>query len=275
MGLVAAPDPELTAPEWEAIAARSREEEDSRAPCVICCEEFRDRKQAFLHHYRPERYAQTRKTLRFFQLLQVLLSCGHVFHRECLSSWERHSRSRICPVCRKQHYRKRSLHDAANLYKGECATRLQAAWRGLKVRKQHAPILRRVNPERLRRYCEDKLTSFTNRLISRLDAERLDIDALFAEIDDSVAYSRTLMGDDVVDWNSVEFAAKCRGIGDCPVCLAPLLAGEQLALLSCSHVFHGRCIESFERYDKHRKVSIICTVSASLYLLKLLLLCTL
>ena len=138
MGLAVAPDPELTAPEWEAIAARSREEEDSRAPCVICCEEFRDRKQ-------------------------VLLSCGHVFHRDCLSSWERHSRSRVCPVCRKQHYRKRSMADGANIYRAECATRLQAAWRGLRERKRHAAAIRRVNPTRLRSYCEQQLTTLTDR----------------------------------------------------------------------------------------------------------------
>eukprot|EP00966_Prymnesium_polylepis_P057128 1323221-Prymnesium_polylepis.1 len=72
MGLAEAPDPELTAPEWEVIAARSRAAEESRQPCVICCDDFRDQKQ-------------------------VLLSCGHVFHRECLTSWERYSRSRCCP----------------------------------------------------------------------------------------------------------------------------------------------------------------------------------
>ena len=77
MGLAEAPEPELTCSEWEAIADISRDRGASLEPCVICCEHFKDEKQ-------------------------VLLSCGHVFHRACLRSWERHSKSRCCPVCRKQ-----------------------------------------------------------------------------------------------------------------------------------------------------------------------------
>ena len=169
MGLADAPDPELTAPEWEAIAARSRAADESRQPCVICCDAFRDQKQ-------------------------VLLSCGHVFHRDCLLSWERYSRSRVCPVCRKQHYRKRTLHDGANLYKAECATKLQALMRGHCARKTHGAAIRRLNPARLRQYCEEKLTSLTDRLVDQLDAEHDDLDAFFAQIDSSVAVSRVMMG---------------------------------------------------------------------------------
>ena len=42
----------------------------------------------------------------------MLLSCSHTFHRACLGSWERFSKSRCCPVCRKLHYQKRVI-DAA------------------------------------------------------------------------------------------------------------------------------------------------------------------
>jgi hypothetical protein len=63
-------------------------------------------------------------------------------------------------------------------------------------------------------------------LVSNIDAERPDIDALFAEIDSSVAMSRVLMGGEVVEWGMVESIARERGIIECPVCLAPLAAGE-------------------------------------------------
>jgi hypothetical protein len=150
MGLVEAPEPELTPSEWEAIAEQSRRRDESRQPCVICQEDFKDEKQ-------------------------VLLSCGHTFHRQCLRSWERHSKSRSCPVCRKLHYRKRTIDDGANIYRDECATRVQTAWRGHATRRVTAKTLRSLNPERRRRYCESRLGGLTDALIGRIDAERSEV----------------------------------------------------------------------------------------------------
>ena len=92
MGLEAVPDPTLTKMEWEVIAERSKDQGRSKEPCAICLGDFTTEPQ-------------------------VLLSCAHVFHRACLSSWERHSKSRCCPVCRKLHYQKRACHDGEDLYR--------------------------------------------------------------------------------------------------------------------------------------------------------------
>ena len=224
MGLAAAPDPELTPSEWDAIAAVSRDRGASREPCVICCEHFRDEKQ-------------------------VLLSCGHVFHRACLRSWERHSKSKVCPVCRKQHYRKHGIEDGVNIYRDECAVRLQAAWRGAHTRRTTDKALRHANPTRLRRYCERRLGGLTDDLLGRLEAERSAVDELFAEIDSSVAASRVMMGEQPVDWAHKAHVARARGLGDCPVCLTAMKEGEPLTLTSCTHVFHERCLASFERFS--------------------------
>ena len=243
MGLAEAPEPELTASEWDHIADMSRHRDLSRQPCVICCEPFRDEKQ-------------------------VLLSCGHTFHRQCLRSWERHSKSRCCPVCRKQHYRKRQIADGANLYREECAIKLQAYARGAAARRRTAKALRHVNPVRMRRYCEDRLGGLTDELVGRIERERSEVDDLFAEIDGTIAASRVLMGGEL-DWDQVEQTARTRGLGDCPVCLAPLCSdgssghGERLALLSCTHVFHHRCLESFERFSL--TPACLCPVCRSAY----------
>lgn len=222
MGLAAAPEPALTASEWDAIAAMSRAREVSHAPCIICHEPFGTEKQ-------------------------VLLSCGHTFHRQCLRSWERHSKSRCCPVCRKLHYRKRAIDDGANLYREECAIRIQAAARGVRARRASARALRHLNPARRRRYCADRLGGLSDALVGRLDAAHSAVDQLFAEIDSSVAASRALLGSrGADDWAAAETAARERGFGDCPVCLNPCAEGELLTLLSCSHVFHRRCLASFE-----------------------------
>ena len=240
MGLAEAPEPELTCSEWEAIAEVSRERDLSKQGCVICCEDFKASRQ-------------------------VLLSCGHTFHKQCLRSWERHSKSRCCPVCRKLHYRKRAIDDGANLYRAECATRIESAWRGVLARRSTAKALRHANPQRLRRYCEQRLGGLTDALVGRLDAEHSAIDALFAEIDSSVAASRIVLNAGSVDWERTEEVARARGFGDCPVCLNSMAegCGQPLALLSCTHVFHARCLDSFERFSL--RPTCVCPVCRAAY----------
>lgn len=55
--------------------------------------------------------------------LQVLLSCSHVFHQQCLASFERHMRVKACPLCRKAWYQQLIISDAAEAYRHTCATR--------------------------------------------------------------------------------------------------------------------------------------------------------
>lgn len=61
--------------------------------------------------------------LSHLRLLQVLLSCSHVFHRACLQSFETFSGRKCCPLCRKRQYETRLIHDAARLYRHQCAAR--------------------------------------------------------------------------------------------------------------------------------------------------------
>ena len=137
------------------------------------------------------------------------------------------------------------------MYRDECAVRLQAAWRGTLTRRATDPALRHANPRRMRRYCEQRLTGLTDELLGRIDAERSEVDALFAEIDSTVAASRVIMGAEPIDWGHCEEVARERGLGDCPVCLTSLdVAGKDgVVLLSCTHVFHARCLASFERFS--------------------------
>lgn len=53
----------------------------------------------------------------------MLLSCSHVFHKTCLQAFERFSRRKCCPMCRKERYETRVIHDGAQLFKHKCATR--------------------------------------------------------------------------------------------------------------------------------------------------------
>uniref|UniRef100_A0A673TWK7 Ring finger protein 32 n=1 Tax=Suricata suricatta TaxID=37032 RepID=A0A673TWK7_SURSU len=121
LGLFAAPPLPLSPGEWEKVKQRSVLQGDSMQPCPICREEF---------ELRP----------------QVLLSCSHVFHRACLQAFEKFTNKKTCPLCRRDQYQTRVIHDGAQLFKIKCATRLQACWRGHAVRKWYRDLRRAVPP---------------------------------------------------------------------------------------------------------------------------------
>lgn len=131
---------------------------------------------------------------------QVLLSCSHTFHAACLASFERFSRQtagathRSCPLCRCASYEKKRIEDAAVLWRHACATRIQAAWRGVLGRRQ-ARALRRLlpptHPAVLRRWAAEELGKCSKGLVASVDQGAADIEALFAELD---ATSRACQG---------------------------------------------------------------------------------
>ncbi|MBW02820.1 RING finger protein 32, partial [Eschrichtius robustus] len=121
LGLFEPPPLPLSSDEWEKVKQRSVLQGASMQPCPICKEEF---------ELRP----------------QVLLSCSHVFHRACLQAFEKFANKKTCPLCRKNQYQTRVIHDGARLFRIKCAARIQAFWRGHVVRKWYRELRRTVPP---------------------------------------------------------------------------------------------------------------------------------
>ncbi|XP_067908033.1 RING finger protein 32 isoform X1 [Heterodontus francisci] len=274
MGLVDAPKAPLTDSEWQLVKKRSVQQGDSAQPCVICREEFG------IHQ-------------------QVLLSCSHVFHRICMQAFEKFSGRKSCPMCRKEQYQTRVIHDGARLYRIKCAIRIQAHWRGYIVRKWYKQLRRTVPPKDRklrRRFYEDKLQEINDRLVRSCD---INIDELFSEIDQSLATSRRVLqqferqhvhtiSED--EWEQIQLKAIQREVFDCPICITPLdhlnntmchAASEgpdgrkkcgpsvrQTVLLSCSHTFHYTCLKAFEDFSEGEEH--ICPLCRSTYEKKIL-----
>merc|ERR1739848_693653 len=64
----------------------------------------------------------------------ILYPCAHVYHQNCLQSYEKFSESRNCPLCRAEYY------DCAPFgtfedHKVQCALRIQRAYRGFLTRR--------------------------------------------------------------------------------------------------------------------------------------------
>lgn len=264
LGLVEAPEDLLSDTEWKEIKEKSNARQDSAQPCVICKEDFGLQQQ-------------------------VLLSCSHVFHRTCLEAFEKFSGRKSCPMCRKEQYQRRVIHEGAKEYRIKCATRIQAAWRGYIVRQWYRKLRQTVppkDPNLRKKFYEDKFQSISDRLVQSMEARSRSVDDLLLEIDQSIAASRHTMRQldgnreefvEETDWDQVQLKAVQRCVSDCPICIMPLCdqglykkntSSRPTVLLSCSHVFHATCLEAFEEFslDKRR----VCPVCRSLYRKKLL-----
>lgn len=101
-GLVVNPNKRLSKDEWAHCEQAAHERGEGSNPCAICHEEFKMGKH-------------------------VILNCSHIFHHECLQSFERFLRTnqRTCPLCRKSNYQKRYTDQGAVVYKDKCVLRVQ------------------------------------------------------------------------------------------------------------------------------------------------------
>ncbi|XP_056869719.1 RING finger protein 32 [Takifugu flavidus] len=247
LGLVASPAPGLTEGEWRQVKARSIQQGESGQPCAICREEF---------------------------LLQpqVLLSCSHVFHKTCLQAFERFSRRKCCPMCRKEQYETRVIHDAAQLFRHKCATRIQAYWRGYATRKGFAILRKYSSPQdkhQRRKFFEEKLQELNDSFVRYCHT---DTEAFLRDINHSLSSSRRVFQQlerkcvsepQESDWQRIQSQVIQRDVWDCPICLTALCSpglpaeaetsqpprGRRLVLLSCSHLFHQPCLEAFEAFS--------------------------
>ncbi|KAF6737686.1 RING finger protein 32 [Oryzias melastigma] len=166
LGLVASPKERLTEEDWIEVKKRSLLREESAQPCTICREEFRLHPQV------------------------VLLSCSHVFHRTCLQAFERFSGRKRCPICRREQYETRVIHDAARLFRHQCAIRIQAHWRGYSARKSYREIRRTKCPKDKklrRRFFEDRLQELNDSFVRYCHTDTEDF---LRDIDRSLSSSR-------------------------------------------------------------------------------------
>ncbi|XP_071487840.1 RING finger protein 32-like [Diadema antillarum] len=262
MGLVEAPEQPLSENEWARVKDKSNKRDDSVQPCVICKEDFGTEQQ-------------------------VLLSCSHVFHRNCLQAFERFTGRKTCPMCRKQEYQTRVIHEGARYHRQKCATRIQSCWRGYVVRSWYKKLRETVpprDPNLRKKFYEGKLQAITDRLVRSYD---VGVDAFLSQIDRSVAESRNVfrrleaspalaaIAED--EWERIQLKAVERGEKDCPICImslgniaegneevdSPRRGQRKTVLLSCTHVFHLCCLQAFEELSlgEHK----ICPVCRSGY----------
>lgn len=100
LGLVQKPPKPLTNDQWVEIEEKSKERVDDHKACPICLEGFKT----------PNN--------------QVILSCSHVFHKNCLSNFEKYAQVKMCPLCRRRDYEKKNFDNGFVLYVESSAVKI-------------------------------------------------------------------------------------------------------------------------------------------------------
>jgi len=235
--------------EWKVLENESEQRKDSLAPCAICQENFKMREQ-------------------------VLLSCSHVFHQQCLESFERfvRTRERFCPLCRKQNYEKRKVELGKKAMFQQSIVRIQTFWRCHRIRIQFENRLAEFyangqgNEIFRRKFFAKQLQKVTTKLDQHLSKEDDALDRLFAEFDENLKDSRRIFANDFanIDWESIFRVFRERGDSEeCPICMYELDPAST-TVLSCSHGFHTNCINAFEQFSIDKAPS--CPMCREIYL---------
>jgi len=124
---------------------------------------------------------------------QVILSCSHVFHQTCLTSFERFSGRATCPLCRSADYEKRLFEEGRKNWELLCTRKLQAVWRGHCGRKIWNYLLDTVvptDPAKKRDFFVRRMGKLSTKLLSAMDNNADDLEALFSESDQALLVSR-------------------------------------------------------------------------------------
>jgi hypothetical protein len=227
LGLAPKPEPLLTKDQWKQVESIARERKQHLEPCPICMEEFSLNEK------------------------QVILNCTHVFHWDCLRSFEKFAQIKCCPLCRKEDYQKRTTTEGKTMLRERAALRIQKTWRGYVVWKLYRKAILDLNPDKKKGYYAKKLADLAERYSQweRYDTKKLD--GFLESLDDTVKISRLMyITDD--DWITIRQKARERGDIECSICMCDIAADQdnrECIVTSCSHCFHDRCIQSFERFS--------------------------
>eukprot|EP01065_Artemidia_motanka_P002664 TRINITY_DN1125_c2_g2_i1.p1 TRINITY_DN1125_c2_g2~~TRINITY_DN1125_c2_g2_i1.p1 ORF type:complete len:478 (+),score=59.09 TRINITY_DN1125_c2_g2_i1:72-1505(+) len=253
MGLVPGLPPKMTDEDWQRVDGESRRRGDSARPCAICHEPFGLGEQ-------------------------VILSCSHVFHRDCMQAFERFQRSgkgsgiAACPLCRRKDYEKQAHTGGLDVCREVSVRTIQRVWRGHKGRMRHRDVKLEKDPVYRRDRQLAVVTGISDHELAAAQERESEIDQLFIKLDDERTAARTLD----VDWEKARSQLLQRGLDNCAICLGSLLPdptskaddinARESVLLSCSHAFHAPCLFSFEEYERCAHATAQrCPVCRSLY----------
>ena len=268
LGLVAKPAPALTEAEWAAVQTSSTARGDSavESECAICREPFHAQKQVLL------------SCTHVFHKV-----CLQNFERLCCAS-ERSCP--ICR--HRKYQKRMITEGAVQFERAacvavQCAWRTARARRDLAARREAWLQGGGGDPARRQRWVTEQIAERSARLDAAAAGRQSAVESVLRSISDNLVRTRDVVArvelKATVDWARSAAAARGREESSCPICMGDLgaLSGaaqpplgptcgppaaslrraaraqkaafaRPCSLLSCSHVFHAKCLDAFEAF---------------------------
>ena len=118
---------------------------------------------------------------------EILLSCSHMFHRKCLTSFEmfmKRGEDLSCPICRTSKYQKKFTRLGSKAFEIVCIIKIQAFYRGYNVRKHYQIRLRSYYQKRKgnislrKKFYQKEFSSYTDKLSSDVEDRGRELETM-------------------------------------------------------------------------------------------------
>ena len=236
----------LTDTEWRSVEGKTLGRTDISNECPICYEKL---------GFMP----------------QVVLNCSHVFHKSCIESYEKYTSQKCCPICRKSDYEKKPFTEGMKAYIDLSIKRIQGLTRGRLARillynllsvksykiqnKKWKTLLigyrlYKLNHKVIK--AEKDFSNKVNKVLFNTELSSGTMDDIFkycnlAHVEkklESINKTRA----DKLNWEEIRKKADSLCQTTCSICYSGI-QHKECTLLSCGHIYHCKCMESFEKYD--------------------------
>lgn len=218
---------EPTKIEWNRLNVQSQ---SRYKKCIICLQEFK---------------------LEY----QILLSCGHIYHANCFSSYEKLSQNtKNCPLCRKE-YIKVKTDMGKQIFIKSSVIKIQSAWRGYRQFKKYQSIEKTIPSQKilLKKYCFKEMTKLNQKSLDLIQKQNDGLSQFILSLNLNFSSSKETKKE--LFWKKVFGKLVTRGNDDCVICCTGVQlpteysgVARPLYITSCSHAFHASCLKSLERF---------------------------
>jgi hypothetical protein len=237
----------LSLDEWKKLESLTLKRDDHKSNCPICLESL-------------------------FIKETIILSCSHIFHKICITNFEKFTNNKKCPVCRSNNYESKEYYKDKEYFIYSNVLLIQKCYRGYLLRlKLYKTIFKYNMPKNkhLRSiYSYWKIKDLTSNMCKLMEDKFKEshtvISNLVREVKEISVKNKVtrqeLMNKSKLDigfdkdiredWNKIYLEMKKRNNYNCAICLGSLI-NKNNYLLNCTHCFHKNCLDSFERYDNY------------------------
>lgn len=242
IGLNELPKMPLSLNEWRNVEDKTLKREDYKSNCPICLESLRVRDS-------------------------ILLSCSHVFHKNCIINFEKFTQTKKCPICRYHNYESKDYYKDKEYFIKTSTIKIQKSYRGYITRYILFKTILTFNMPKNKHlrsiYSHWKIKELTNKMCMTMQKQIEESKKIITNLEKEVNELKIIensvkkdlnvnTSDNNIDWITSLNTAKQRLIGEqCSICITILSNKKPLYLLDCTHCFHKNCLDSFEKYDNY------------------------